>query len=96
MNGREDSLFQGASPLDTNSYHEKANVQDPSTIEIMAKISHDGSHFFLSGRSAVRYKGKDGLWESAGDTDTLDKPLGWVSYRNAKGDLDYYSLGECL
>jgi hypothetical protein len=94
-------FFDGqGSVLDTffgsdHDYLQSADARNPSSIQLLAKISHDGSYFALSDDSHVIYNNRSGL-KDLGRVDNRGRPLGWVHYIESNGKKGHYSLGKTL
>jgi hypothetical protein len=81
-------------------YHETANVYQPGTVHVLAKISADGSLFVLSGVSTVRYKRNhnetEDSWKTLAEDDTIASisSFGTIMYIDGDANEKDYSLGK--
>jgi hypothetical protein len=91
-NARE--LFERCSLTENDRYGRRAHVSSPSSLEVVATILPDESYLVLSGKSNVRiYNQFEGIWKEY-TVDTMDRPLGHVSYIDNEAQEKEYSLDE--
>ena len=87
-------LFERCSLTEKDRYGRRAHVSNSASIEVVATILPDDSYMLLSGKSHVRiYNQFEGLWKEY-TVDSMDRPLGHVSYIDNAAQEKEYSLDE--
>lgn len=82
------------------NYDATANVHQPETVQVIAKITADGSLLILSGASTVRYKKNstetEEGWKTLADDDTISSvaSFGTIMYIDGDANEKDYSLGK--
>jgi len=88
----DQDLWFRAGQLAAKLYAKQADVDDPSTLEVVATISADGSLFTIYGENRARHQSEDG---TVTDFDTVkDSTLGSVTYIDRDANEKEYSLDE--
>jgi tetratricopeptide (TPR) repeat protein len=73
------------------------NLTDPTTIQVMVRITFDGSLLSLSADSQAHHRLFNGTWKDLGCAECREEPFGWISYGKKSGKKECnYSLGTCL
>ena len=88
----DDTLWAEAGTQSTGAYQSTVNVNKPSTLEVAAKITADGSLLTLNGTCTVRHKNAT-EWRVFDNVDEMDKPLGCVMYIDGDANEKEYWLG---
>lgn len=94
----EDSeLWDTVGTQSSEAYQMTVNANKPSTLEVAAKITADGSILTLTGSSTVRHKNATTQeWRVFDDVDEMDDPLGCVLYIDGHANEKEYWLGKKL
>jgi hypothetical protein len=90
-------LFSECSLVDPDKYAQRAHISAVASLELVVNIHADGTLLLLHDSAGVRYKTlTHGLWKEHANVDTLDRPLGTVSYIDTQANQKDYSLDEVL
>ena len=89
-------IFEQVSETPHTVYSKRAHVSTISTVEVAATVKANGSYFLLRDVASVRYQTSEGEWKMVDNVDTLDRPLGTLSFIDNDGVERDYSLDQLL
>jgi hypothetical protein len=90
-----EEFWSDVGDLSQEDYLRSADVSNPSSLEIAAKVKADGSILTLTGSCNVRHRKPCAkTWRVFEDVDEMDKPLGSVMFVDEQANEGEYWLGK--